>query len=71
MQDFELLRGQEATITFSADGNPLPTCTWFHNDKPIQAESDHIIIIDDGSVHSLKLLNTQLEDDGQYKVTKD
>jgi hexokinase len=68
MQDFEISRGQEVTITVTADGSPLPTCTWFHNDKPIQVQPDRIVIIDDGSTHTLKLLDVQLNDDGQYKV---
>ena len=68
MQDFEVSRGQEVTITVTADGSPLPTCTWFHNDKPIQVEPDRIVIVDDGSKHTLTLLSAELTDDGQYKV---
>ena len=68
MQDFEVSRGQEVTITVTADGSPLPTCTWFHNDTPIQVQPDRIVFIDDGATHSLKLLDVQLSDDGQYKV---
>lgn len=70
MQDFEIARGQDVTITVTADGNPLPTCTWFHNDNPIEVKPDSIVIIDDGPVHTLKLLNVQLDADGQYKVMK-
>lgn len=70
MQDFEVSRGQEVTITVTADGSPLPTCTWYHNDKPIQIQPDRIVIIDEGSTHTLKLLDAQLTDDGQYKVKK-
>ncbi|CAF4747141.1 unnamed protein product, partial [Rotaria sp. Silwood1] len=68
MQDFEISRGQDVTITVTADGSPLPTCTWFHNDKPVEIQPDHIVVIDDGPTHSLKLLNVQLNDDGQYKA---
>jgi hemicentin len=68
MQDFEVSRGQEVTITVTADGSPLPTCTWYHNDKPIQAQPNRIIMIDEGSTHHLKLLDVELTDDGQYKV---
>lgn len=70
MQDFEVSRGQEVTITVTADGSPLPTCTWFHNDKPVQIQPDRIIVTDDGSTHTLKILNVELNDDGQYKVNK-
>jgi hypothetical protein len=68
MQDFEVSRGQEVTITVTAEGSPLPTCTWFHNDKPIEVQPDRIVIVDDGPTHTLKLLDAQLTDDGQYKV---
>ncbi|CAF4039765.1 unnamed protein product, partial [Rotaria magnacalcarata] len=68
MQDFEICRGQEVTITVTADGSPLPTCTWLYNDTPIQAQPDHIEIINDGPVHSLKILNAELTDEGQYKA---
>ena len=56
MQDFELARGQEVTITVTADGSPLPTCQWYHNDQPIQIIPDRIVIIDDGPTHHLKLM---------------
>ena len=71
MQDFEIARGQEVTITVTAEGSPLPTCTWYRNDQPIQIEIDRIQIIDDGPTHTLKLLNAQLNDEGQYKVSID
>ncbi len=68
MQDFEISRGQEVTITVTADGSPLPTCTWFHNDQPIQVQPNRIIVTDNGPTHSLTLMNVELNDDGQYKV---
>ncbi|CAF4411465.1 unnamed protein product, partial [Rotaria socialis] len=68
MQDFEICRGQEVTITVTADGSPLPTCTWLYNDTPIQVQPDHIEIINDGPVHSLRILNAELTDEGQYKA---
>ena len=71
MQDFEVSRGQEVTITVTADGSPLPTCTWFHNDKPLQVEPDRVVIVDDGPKHTLTLLSAELTDDGQYKVKDD
>jgi hypothetical protein len=70
MQDFEITRGQEVSITVTADGSPLPTCTWLHNDKPIAIQPDRIVVIDDGSTHTLKILDVQLTDDGEYKVKK-
>jgi hypothetical protein len=70
MQDFEITRGQEVSITVTADGSPLPTCTWLHNDKPIAIQPDRIVVIDDGSTHTLKILDVQLTDDGEYKVNK-
>ncbi|CAF1682384.1 unnamed protein product, partial [Adineta ricciae] len=68
MQDFEVSRGQEVTITVTAEGSPLPTCTWYHNDKPITVQPDRIVIVDDGPSHTLKILDAQLTDDGQYKA---
>jgi len=68
MQDFEVTRGQEVTVTVTADGNPLPTCIWYHNDKPIQVQPDRVFIIDEGPTHTLKILNAELNDEGQYKA---
>lgn len=70
MQDFELARGQEVTITVTADGSPLPTCKWYHNDQLIQMVPDRVVIIDDGPTHHLKLMDVQLTDEGQYKVNR-
>lgn len=68
MQDFEVARGQDLTITVTADGSPLPSCKWYHNDQPIQIDSTRVEIIDDGPTHTFKLLNAQMTDEGQYKV---
>ena len=68
MQDFEVSRGQEVTMSVTADGSPLPTCTWYHNDKPLQVQPNRVVIVDNGPTHNLTLLDVQLTDDGQYKV---
>lgn len=68
LKDFDISRGQEVTITVTASGNPLPSCTWFHNDKQLYAKANRIIMIDDGPTHILKLLDVELSDAGLYKV---
>ena len=70
LKDFDVSRGQEVTITVTANGSPLPSCTWFHNDKQLYRKPDRIIMIDDGPTHTLKLLDVELTDAGLYKVKK-
>ncbi len=68
LKDFDISRGQEVTITVTANGTPLPSCTWFHNDKQLHAKANRIIMINDGPTHILKLLDVELTDAGFYKV---
>ena len=68
LKDFDISRGQEVTITVIANGTPLPSCTWFHNDKQLHAKANRVIMTDDGPIHILKLLDVELTDAGLYKV---
>ncbi|CAF0916357.1 unnamed protein product [Adineta ricciae] len=68
LKDFDVSRGQEVTITVTANGSPLPACTWFHDDKPLQAKPNRIIMIDEGPKHILKLLDVEVTDAGMYKA---
>lgn len=68
LKDFDISRGQEVTITVTANGNPLPSCTWFHDDRRVTAIPNRIIMTDDGPTHILKLLDVELSDAGLYKV---
>ena len=70
LKDFDVSRGQEVTITVTANGNPLPSCIWYHNDKQVVAKANRVIITDDGPTHILKLLNVELSDAGTYKVIR-
>ena len=68
LKDFDIERGQEVTITVTANGNPLPSCTWFHNDKQVHAKENRFVMTHDGPKHILKILNAELTDAGTYKV---
>ncbi|CAF3618249.1 unnamed protein product [Rotaria sordida] len=68
LKDFDISRGQEVTITVTASGTPLPSCTWFHNDKQLFQKANRVVMIDDGPTHILKLLGVELADAGQYKA---
>ncbi|CAF3575459.1 unnamed protein product [Adineta steineri] len=68
LKDFDVKRGQEVTITVTANGSPLPSCKWFHGDKQLQAKANRIIMTDDGPTHILKLLDVELTDAGSYKA---
>jgi len=68
LKDFDISRGQEVTITVTANGTPLPSCIWFHNDKQIYPKANRIVMINDGPTHILKLLDVELIDAGLYKV---
>jgi hypothetical protein len=56
------------TITVTANGTPLPSCVWFHNDKQLYPKPNRVIMINDGPTHILKLLDVELTDAGLYKV---
>jgi hypothetical protein len=71
LKDFDISRGQEVTITVTANGNPLPSCVWFHNDKQLHAKPNRIIMTDDGPTHILKILDIELTDAGFYKAVVD
>lgn len=68
LKDFDISRGQEITITVTANGNPLPSCVWYHNDKQLFPQPNRILMIDDGPQHILKILDVELTDAGLYKV---
>jgi len=68
LQDFDLKRGQEVTITVTANGTPLPSCVWFHNDKQLYPKANRIIMTSDGPTHNLKILDVELTDAGLYKA---
>ena len=68
LKDFDIARGQEITITVTANGSPLPSCVWLHNDKQLFPKPNRIIMIDDGLTHILKILDVELTDAGLYKV---
>lgn len=68
LKDFDIARGQEVTITVTANGTPLPSCVWFHNDKPLSPKPNRVIMINDGPTHILKLLEVELSDAGLYKA---
>ena len=70
MKDFDISRGQEVTITVTANGTPLPSCIWFHNDRRLTAIPNRVIMTDDGPTHILKLLDVELSDAGLYKVRR-
>jgi hypothetical protein len=52
----------------TANGNPLPSCVWYHNDKQVYPKPNRVIMTDDGPTHILKLLDVELTDAGLYKV---
>jgi len=68
LKDFDISRGQEVTITVTANGTPLPSCIWFHNDRRLTAIPNRVIMTDDGPTHILKLLDVELSDAGLYKA---
>jgi hypothetical protein len=68
LKDFDVSRGQEVTITVTANGTPLPSCVWYHNDKQLHPKPNRVIMTDNGPTHILKLLDVELSDAGIYKV---
>ncbi|KAG8182020.1 hypothetical protein JTE90_013951 [Oedothorax gibbosus] len=55
--------GQNATMKCLAEGNPLPTISWWKGDQPVN--SDNVLILNNGQV--LEITNVDAEDSGHYK----
>ena len=59
-------RGDDAKLSVTLKGNPLPDVQWFVDDKPLKSNF-HYEITEDGHERSLCLREVTLDDRGVYK----
>ena len=66
LQPVEVVQGSPAKLQCKVTGVPEPSIEWFRDSEPVK-ENKRIKIRFDGELSSLKILSTELEDEGAYK----
>ena len=66
LQPVEVVQGSPAKLQCKVTGVPEPSIEWFRDSEPVK-EDKRIKIRFDGELSSLKILSTELEDEGAYK----
>ena len=62
----EVVQGSPAKLQCRVTGTPEPTIEWFRDSEPL-TEDKRVKIRFDGELCTLKILETELEDEGAYK----
>ena len=66
LQPVEVVEGSPAKLQCKVTGVPEPSIEWFRDGEPVK-EDKRIKIRFDGELCTLKILSTELEDEGTYK----
>ena len=66
LQPVEVVQGSPAKLQCKVTGVPEPSVEWFRDSEPVK-EDKRIKIRFDGELSTLKILSTELEDEGAYK----
>lgn len=66
LQPVEVVQGSPAKLQCKVTGVPEPSIEWFRDSEPVK-EDKRIKIRFDGELSTLKILSTELEDEGAYK----
>lgn len=66
LQSVEVVQGSPAKLQCKVTGVPEPSIEWFRDSEPVK-EDKRIKIRFDGELSTLKILSTELEDEGAYK----
>ena len=66
LQPVEVVQGSPAKLQCKVTGVPEPSIEWFRDSEPVK-EDNRIKIRFDGELSTLKILSTELEDEGTYK----
>lgn len=66
LQSVEVVQGSPAKLQCKVTGVPEPSIEWFRDSEPVK-EDKRIKIRFDGELSTLKILSTDLEDEGAYK----
>lgn len=66
LQPVEVVQGTPAKLQCKVTGKPEPNIEWFKDNEPVK-EDKRIKVRFDGELCTLKILSTELEDEGAYK----
>lgn len=66
LQPVEVVQGSPAKLQCKVTGTPEPIIEWFRDSEPVK-EDKRIKMRFDGELCTLKILSTELEDEGAYK----
>ncbi|KAK5981099.1 hypothetical protein GCK32_014702, partial [Trichostrongylus colubriformis] len=67
LQPLEVKESEEATLSVTVTGTPLPKVQWFKDDFPIQIDNVHLIAKEEGSGHYvLTIKEARTVDQGSY-----
>lgn len=66
LQPVEVVEGSSAKLQCRVSGVPEPSIEWFKDNEPVN-EDKRIKMRFDGELSTLKILTTELEDEGSYK----
>ena len=66
LQPVEVVQGSPAKLQCKVTGTPEPNIEWFRESEPVK-EDKRIKMRFDGELCTLKILSTELEDEGAYK----
>jgi len=67
LEDMEVLDGQEVMLFCVVEGQPMPTVTWFHNDKNIMKNEEYVFTYDRHTGHLyLVILDCLSDDEGEF-----
>jgi len=67
LEDMEVLDGQEVMLFCVVEGQPMPTVTWYHNDKNIMKNEEYVFTYDRQTGHLyLVILDCLADDEGEF-----
>jgi len=67
LEDMEVLDGQEVMLFCVVEGEPMPTVTWYHNEKNIMKNEEYVFTYDRQTGHLyLVILDCLADDEGEF-----
>ncbi|XP_041477901.1 uncharacterized protein LOC121425834 isoform X6 [Lytechinus variegatus] len=63
----EIPVGQPIKLAFKVSGNPEPTVTWHHNDRPLRPDG-RIKVVKEDTTYTMQISQAEPEDTGKYTI---
>ncbi|XP_063953801.1 titin-like isoform X4 [Lytechinus pictus] len=63
----EIPVGQPIKLAFKVSGNPEPTVTWHHNDRPLRPDG-RIKVVKEDTTYTMQIGQAEPEDTGKYTI---